>query len=156
MNDGQRPEAGNDRPTFAGTSTPGASALFARRVVDRDAFDSFVSLVLVANAMMLVAESLMELAAHDDVLWWFYSLSTAVFVIEIALRIVAHGPRYRSFFADPWNVFDFVVTLVSVLPMLGSAGFVGRFARFVRFARFARFARLLSIGRRRTDGRGAP
>ena len=40
----------------------------------------------------------------------------AVFVLEIALRLYAH--RW-SFFRDPWNVFDFVVVAISLIPASG-------------------------------------
>jgi voltage-gated sodium channel len=40
----------------------------------------------------------------------------SVFVVEIALRLVAHGAR---FFRDPWSVFDFVVVAIALLPASG-------------------------------------
>ena len=40
----------------------------------------------------------------------------AVFVLEIALRLYAH--RW-SFFRDPWNVFDFVVVAIALIPASG-------------------------------------
>lgn len=41
----------------------------------------------------------------------------AIFVVEIGLRIAAHGWR---FFRDPWSVFDFVVTAIALVPATGS------------------------------------
>lgn len=40
----------------------------------------------------------------------------AIFVVEITLRLIAHGLRY---FRDPWNVFDFSVVLIALLPASG-------------------------------------
>jgi voltage-gated sodium channel len=40
----------------------------------------------------------------------------AVFVVEIALRLVGRGWR---FFRDPWSVFDFVVVGIALLPASG-------------------------------------
>lgn len=40
----------------------------------------------------------------------------AIFVVEIALRLIAHGLRY---FRDPWNVFDFSVVVIALLPASG-------------------------------------
>jgi len=39
-----------------------------------------------------------------------------VFVIELALRIVAHGFR---FFKDPWSLFDFAVVAIALVPASG-------------------------------------
>lgn len=40
----------------------------------------------------------------------------AIFVVEIALRLIAHRLRY---FRDPWNVFDFSVVVIALLPASG-------------------------------------
>jgi len=40
----------------------------------------------------------------------------AIFVIEIALRLMAHRLAY---FRDPWNVFDFSVVAIALLPASG-------------------------------------
>ncbi|PRY20657.1 voltage-gated sodium channel [Aliiruegeria haliotis] len=37
----------------------------------------------------------------------------SVFVIEIALKFVAYGLR---FFRDPWNVFDFLIVSIALMP----------------------------------------
>jgi voltage-gated sodium channel len=39
-----------------------------------------------------------------------------IFVIEIALRLMAHRLAY---FRDPWNVFDFLVVAIALLPASG-------------------------------------
>ena len=40
----------------------------------------------------------------------------AVFVVEIALRIAAHGWR---FFRDPWRILDFIVVAIALVPASG-------------------------------------
>ena len=37
----------------------------------------------------------------------------AIFVVEIASRIIAHGAR---FFRDPWSIFDFIVVGIALVP----------------------------------------
>ena len=54
---------------------------------------------------------------------------------EIAIRLLAHAPRFVSFFRDGWNVFDFTVVAVSLLPVSGP------------FTNIARLARVLRVGR---------
>jgi voltage-gated sodium channel len=40
----------------------------------------------------------------------------SVFVLEIGAKLIAHGPR---FFRNPWNVFDFVVVGIALVPAAG-------------------------------------
>jgi L-cystine uptake protein TcyP (sodium:dicarboxylate symporter family) len=49
-----------------------------------------------------------------------------IFILEIALKMVAHGRRPLHFFHDGWNVFDFVSASFSTacprpMPRLSSA-----------------------------------
>ncbi|MGH8308886.1 MAG: ion transporter, partial [Steroidobacteraceae bacterium] len=41
----------------------------------------------------------------------------AVFVLELALKLFAHGAR---FFRSAWNLFDFVVVGIALLPSAGA------------------------------------
>lgn len=92
--------------------------------------------LIVLNALILGLEtnpSLMQtygrwLSLADQVL-------LAIFVVEIVLRIYVHR---RSFFSDAWNVFDFVVVAIALLPASGP------FA-VLRAMRVLRVLRLLSM-----------
>ncbi|MCX5652068.1 MAG: ion transporter [Planctomycetota bacterium] len=61
----------------------------------------------------------------------------AIFVIEAALKITAAGAKPMRYFGDPWNLFDFAITIVCVLPL------DGQFAQVLRLARVARSLRLI-------------
>jgi len=39
-----------------------------------------------------------------------------VFVVELAVRMTAHGWR---FFRDPWSIFDFIVVAIALMPAAG-------------------------------------
>jgi voltage-gated sodium channel len=58
----------------------------------------------------------------------------AVFVVEIAIKLVALGPR---FFRSGWNVFDFLIVGISLLPASGPL-------EILRALRILRVLRLLS------------
>ena len=62
-------------------------------------------------------------------------LVLGIFVIELAMRIVAHG---RNFFRDGWNLFDFFVVGVAVIP--GTENF-----SVLRALRVLRVLRLTSV-----------
>ncbi|TYC52828.1 ion transporter [Rhodobacterales bacterium] len=59
----------------------------------------------------------------------------AIFVVELALRLYAHGPK---FFKDPWSVFDFVIVAIALMPAGGSLS-------VLRSLRILRVLRLISV-----------
>src|SRR5512135_218626 len=65
-------------------------------------------------------------------------LILGVFVLEALLKMAAHGRRPWLYFADGWNVFDFLIIVICVLPVGGP------FAAVLRLARALRLLRLVS------------
>ncbi len=88
-----------------------------RALVDRPAFTTTVTILIVLNAIVLGLQTIPAvndvygpwLAVVDSVILW-------IFVAEIALRLVAYG---RSFFRDGWSIFDFVVVAASLSSLVG-------------------------------------
>ncbi|MCZ7566063.1 MAG: ion transporter [Burkholderiales bacterium] len=77
---------------------------------------ALIGLILV-NAAILGLETVPPVMARwSDWLTLVDRLILAVFVVEIALRIAAHGLR---FFRDPWSVFDFAVVAIALAPAAG-------------------------------------
>lgn len=62
----------------------------------------------------------------------------AAFTVELIVRIVAHGRRWPDFFKDGWNVFDFLIVVVCLLP------FDAHFAAVARLVRVLRLLRLIT------------
>ena len=56
-----------------------------------------------------------------------------IFTIEIVLKLIADGPR---FFKSGWNVFDFLVVAIALVPGNGAFSAL-RSLRVLRVARFA-------------------
>ena len=86
----------------------------AAAIVASPGFQRVVLVVIVANAVTLGLET--SARATGPLLHVADRLALAVFVVELALRWYAAG---RRFFRDPWNVFDFVVVGVSLVPAAG-------------------------------------
>lgn len=107
-----------------------------RDLVERPIFQQTIITVIVLNAITLGCETWAPLA--DDVGWLLYLVDRAVlviFVVELALRLYAHGWR---FFRDPWSVFDLVIVGIAALPV------TGEFA-VLRALRILRALRLISV-----------
>lgn len=62
----------------------------------------------------------------------------AIFVVEVIVKIAAWGRQPWRYFLDPWNVFDFTVTVLCVLPLNSN------FVQVLRLGRVARSLRLVS------------
>jgi len=85
-----------------------------REATERPLFQRAIMWLIVFNAATLGLETWESaLAAHGALLHAIDTIVLFVFVVELAIRIYAHGLR---FFRDPWNVFDFVVVGISLAP----------------------------------------
>lgn len=109
------------------------------RLAESTAFNLAIFGVIVANAVVLGLETYDSVV--DEVGGLLHALNAAflaVFVVELAIRIAAHGSRPLGFFRDGWNVFDFVVIAIAVVPVGGSGSALLRLARLARVLRVVR------------------
>jgi voltage-gated sodium channel len=73
-----------------------------------------IMVLIMINAVVLGLETNAAVtAAYGPLLRLLDQAILAVFVIEIAARIVVHR---ASFFRDPWGVFDFIVVGIALVP----------------------------------------
>jgi voltage-gated sodium channel len=89
----------------------------ARAVVGSAAFQRFVIAVIVLNAVTLGLETSAHMSAGlGGFLHVADRTALVIFVAELTLRCYATGWR---FVRDAWNVFDFVVVGISLIPAAG-------------------------------------
>jgi voltage-gated sodium channel len=111
-----------------------------RRLAESTRFQSAILIVILANAALVGFETSTALVARHQALFSVLNaIILAIFVAELAIRITAHGLRFGAFLRDGWNLFDFVIVTLSLLPG------VGAFATVARMARVLRVARLVSV-----------
>jgi len=109
---------------------------WCRRVATAAAFRRGVVLLIVANAVLLGLLTFPGVRERwGGALAALSALVQVLFVAEIALRLGAHGRRPGAFFRDGWNLFDFTVVALSLLPAAGPFATVARLARILRVAR---------------------
>ena len=74
----------------------------------------FITGVIVFNAAILGLEtSHTVMAVAGPLILLLDAICLSIFVIEIGLKLFARGPR---FFRDGWNVFDFAVVGIALMP----------------------------------------
>ncbi len=110
----------------------------AHRVAHSSAFQLFITLVIVlAGALVGVETSPALVAAHGGLLHVLDRLVLIIFVIEILVKLAAEGSRPWRYFRDPFNVFDFGIVAVTLLP------FGGQYVTVLRLLRLLRVLRLV-------------
>lgn len=108
----------------------------ARELTEHPRFHSLVvALIIFAGIIVGLQTSPAVVAEHGRLLHVIDWVVLVLFMVELAIRITAHGPRPWRFFLDPWNVFDFLIVAVCVLPLHAEFAAVLRLARVLRVLR---------------------
>ena len=98
--------------------------------------ERLVTALIVVNAVTLGLETSATInEALSPWLGWLDKAIVAVFVVEIAARLVAQGP---AFFRGGWNLFDFAVISITLIPATGNLS-------VLRALRILRVLRLVSV-----------
>ena len=104
--------------------------------VESKPIQNFIIGLIVINAIILGLETSPTIMAHiGPQLIALDKLILGVFVVEIGLKLIAQGP---SFFRRGWNVFDFLVVGIALVPASGPLA-------ILRALRILRVLRLLSM-----------
>ncbi len=112
---------------------------FCQRLIDTAAFPRVVlGLILVAALLVGLETDAALVARFGGLLESIDRVVLALFVVELIVRIGACGAQPWRFFRDPWNVFDFAIVAICVLPL------EARYSAVLRLARVLRVLRLLT------------
>ena len=119
--------------------SPQVPANLAARIVRTSAFRGAVLAAILAGAIIVGLETIPEVEGTlGGFLATIDATVLALFVIEVILKIAAEGRRPWRYFLDPWNVFDFAVTAVCLLPVHAE------YAQVLRLGRVARSLRMVT------------
>lgn len=114
---------------------PGLEQFVASR-----AFRSVIIFVILVAGVVAGLETNASLMAQYGALFRVIDqLILAIFIGEALLKMAAHGRKPWRYFSDGWNVFDFLIIVISLIPV-GVA-----FAPVLRVARVLRVLRLVSV-----------
>lgn len=111
-------------------------AAVCNRIAESSRFQLFILGVILANAVVLGLETYDGVQAEiGGLLTTLNEVFLGIFVVEIAIRIAAHGRRPQDYFKSGWNVFDFVVIGGAFLPGLREDATALRVLRLLRIVR---------------------
>jgi voltage-gated sodium channel len=111
----------------------------AKRLVQDSWFQRFVILtILLAGVLAGIETDATAVANHGPVLRALDAIVLGIFIVEAIMKLTAYCPRPWDYFRDGWNVFDFTVIVLCLLPM------DSQFAVVLRLGRTLRLLRLVS------------
>ena len=68
-----------------------------------------------------------------------------LFILEACIKITAVAPRYQDYFANGWNLFDFTIIILSLIPFSAEYAMVARLLRLLRILRLVSRVRQLRL-----------
>ncbi len=113
-----------------------------RTVVEHPIFTTTIFVLILLNTISLGVETFALPNSLNNALSIFNSVCITVFILEILLKLYAYG---KDFFKDGWNIFDTIIVVTSVLPMVSflSSMRMGRVFRMFRALRALRMMKRL-------------
>lgn len=110
-----------------------------QKVRDNKAFELFVIGVIIFSSLMIGIQTYELDPWVDGGIRFLDYAVTLFFVLEISIRMAAED-RLRDFFKKGWNVFDFIIVAISLIPLDDS-----EYAMIARMLRLFRVMRLISF-----------
>ena len=107
-----------------------------KKILENKYFVTFITIVIIVNAITLGLETSSKIKAEFGVILSLIDrVALSIFTIELISKIAVYKLR---FFKDGWNIFDFLIVAVSLIPASGPFSVLRAFRIF-------RTLRLLSI-----------
>ncbi len=107
-----------------------------KNIIENKYFVTFITTVIIINAITLGLETSKNIKTEFGVyLSLIDTIALTIFTIELLAKITVYKLR---FFRDGWNIFDFIIVVVSLIPASGPFSVLRAFRIF-------RTLRLLSI-----------
>ncbi len=104
-----------------------ASVLFERIIIG----------LILLTAVMIGAEAFPSIITPslESAFQLGHTIILGLFIIEAIIKIIALSPRPWQYFKDGWNIFDFSLIVLSLLPISSEFAMLGRVFRLLRVLR---------------------
>uniref|UniRef100_A0A8C4GIR7 Sodium channel protein n=1 Tax=Dicentrarchus labrax TaxID=13489 RepID=A0A8C4GIR7_DICLA len=114
-------------------------------LVTQQFFDIFIMVLICLNMVTMMVETDEQSAEKEMILYWVNLVFIIIFTMECSLKVIALRQHY---FSVGWNIFDFVVVILSIVGLL-LADIIEKYFvsptlfRVIRLARIGRVLRLI-------------
>ena len=120
-------------------------SVIVKKLVNHGVFNNFITVVILLQAAVLVLETISELKNYTLLFDLINAFVLFIFIIEAALKIFSSYPDISKYFRNGWNILDFSIIVVSLLPFSGGYTTVARLIRLLRVVRLTNRYRETSI-----------
>ena len=111
-----------------------------KKVSESKSFTNFILCVIGVAAVVVGMQTFKEFELeHRTVLNTLDAVILGIFILEVIIKIVAQGRQPQNYFKDAWNIFDFSIVAVCLLPIESND-----FVAVLRLARVLRVLKLVS------------
>ena len=113
----------------------------AQKITKSRTFNVYIFSLITFSAILIGIETYPDMASkYRDLIVLLDRFIITCFVLEIGLKIIAMERRPWQFFRDSWNVFDFIIVAVCLIPSDDTHFFaVFRILRVLRILRMITF-----------------
>ena len=119
---------------------------FAESLVSRPAFEYTIIGLIIATGVLLGLGTFSGLErSYGELMHWGNQIILGLFIVEALLKMLAKAPRVDDYFRDGWNVFDFLVIVIALVPATGDYAMIARLARLLRVLRLISAVRELRL-----------
>ncbi len=116
-----------------------------KKLVNHGVFNNFITAIILVQAAVLVLETISELKNYIFLFNLINAFVLSIFIIEAALKIFSSYPNMSKYFRNGWNILDFSIIVVSLLPLSGGYTTVARLIRLLRVVRLTNRYREMSV-----------
>ncbi|XP_070193049.1 muscle calcium channel subunit alpha-1-like isoform X2 [Littorina saxatilis] len=111
--------------------------------VTSQAFEYGIFVLIMINTVTLAMKYHGQSDAYSDALDYLNMIFTGVFTVEFLLKLAAF--RFKNYFGDAWNVFDFIIVLGSFIDIIYAEVNPGKSIISINFFRLFRVMRLVKL-----------
>jgi len=109
---------------------------YAQRIVEARWFEPVMIGLILFNGVLIGLETSKDFV--EEYGGWLHlgnDIILAIFIVEAALKMTAVAPRLSLYFGNGWNLFDFTIVVLSLLPSTEEFALVARLVRVLRVLR---------------------
>lgn len=108
----------------------------AQRIIGARWFEPWMIGLILFNGVLIGLETSPEFV--ESYAYWLHlgnDIILGIFIVEAVLKLAAVAPRFGLYFGNGWNLFDFTVVVLSLIPATGEFALVARLIRVLRVLR---------------------
>ena len=108
-----------------------------KRIASSRIFEHAIIGLILLTAVLIAIEAFPSVmtAQLEQRLSFAHNVILMLFIIEAAIKIIAESPRPWLYFKSGWNIFDFSLIVLALLPMAAEYAMLGRVFRLLRVLR---------------------